>query len=99
MRPAALMELRLGAEGPTQLAVGFSVIALVREHGPDLGHDGEGGQEQALEQHRIVDVGRRGRAGYRHAITGHCDMVLGPALAAVGGVGAGQVAAALGPHR
>ena len=49
----------------------LGVVPFVREHGPDPGHDGEGGQEQALEQERAVDVGRRGRAGGdRHAITG-----------------------------
>src|SRR5512135_1191583 len=38
------------------------------KHGPDPGEDGEGGQEQPLEDHGVVDVRRRGRAGDGDAI-------------------------------
>ena len=41
--------MRLGAKAATEVAVVLGVIALVGEHGVDPGHDGEGGQEQALE--------------------------------------------------
>src|SRR3954464_4470222 len=44
-------------------------------------------------------VRRRGRAGDRHAVAGGRDVVLGAWLAAVGGIGPGQLAAALGPYR
>src|SRR5579863_4174119 len=32
-------------------------------------------------------------------VEGHRDVIFGPLFAAVGGVGAGQIAAAFGPHR
>jgi hypothetical protein len=73
--------------------------ALVGEHGPDPGHDGEGGQEQTLEQDRVVDVGTGGGTGDRYAIAGSGEMVLAALLATVCGLGADQIAAALGPHR
>jgi hypothetical protein len=99
VRPAALLESRLGAEGPAQPIVGPGVVAFVREHGAGASHDGEGGQEQAVEQERVVDVGGRGGAGYRHAIAGHRGVVLGAPLTAVRGVGADNLAAAFGLYR
>ena len=35
----------------------LGIIAFVREHGPDPGHDREGSQEQALEDQRVIDIG------------------------------------------
>ena len=46
-----------------------------------------------------MDVGGRGDGGRRDAVGRDHDVVLGPGLAAVGGVGTGQLAAALGPDR
>jgi hypothetical protein len=68
-------------------------------HGPDTGHDCEGGQEQPLEEERVIDIGRRGEAGDRHAVPVGRDVVLGAPFAAVARVGAGAIATALGPHR
>ena len=62
MRATALVDAGvdagLGAEGAAQVPVALGVIPFVREHGPDARHDGEGGQEQPLEEERVVDVGR-----------------------------------------
>jgi hypothetical protein len=60
--------------GPALRAAG-QAPPLFRDHGPDLGHDGKRHQEQALEQHRIIDVGTGSGTGDRHAITGHRDVV------------------------
>ncbi|MFZ1428868.1 MAG: hypothetical protein WAS21_19090, partial [Geminicoccaceae bacterium] len=46
-----------------------------------------------------MDIGGRGDGAQRQAVGGDDEVVLGPGLVAVGGVGAGQRAAALGPHR
>jgi len=81
-----------------QLTAGLGVVALVGKRRPDPGQDGEGGLEQALEQDGVVDIGRRGHAGDRQAVPVDRDVVLGPLLGPIGRVGAGQVAAALGPH-
>src|SRR3954464_1262870 len=48
----------LDTEVAAESAMTLGVIPFVREHGPDAGHDREGGQEQALENERVVDVGR-----------------------------------------
>src|SRR3954471_20801058 len=42
VRPAALVQTRLGPERPAQVAVVLGIVALVGEHGPDPGHDREG---------------------------------------------------------
>jgi cellulose biosynthesis protein BcsQ len=98
MRPTAFVEARLGPKRAAQFAVGLGIVALVAEHGADPGHDREGTQEQALEQDRVVDVGRGGGAGHRHAVPVHRDMVLGAPLAPIRRVRAGEVAAAFGAH-
>ena len=46
----------------------------------DVGHDGKGGKEQALEQDGVVHVCRRRCARDRHALTIHCDGVFRAAL-------------------
>src|SRR4051812_5513293 len=53
------VDLGLDTEEAAQLAMRLGVIAFVREHGPDPGHDREGSQEQALEDERVIDVGGR----------------------------------------
>ena len=78
--------------------MGLGIIALVRKHRADPGHDRKGGQEQALEDERVVDVGRGHSAGHRHAIPVGCDMVLGAPLGPVRRIRAGEVAPALGAH-
>src|SRR3954452_4647454 len=77
----------------------LGVVAFIGEHGSDASHNREGGQEQPLEDERIVDVRRCGETGHRHAITVHGDMILGSPLAAVGRVRTGEIAPTLGPHR
>jgi hypothetical protein len=52
-----------GAEAAAEVAMRFGVIPFVREHGADAGHNGEGGQEQALEDEGVVDVGGCRNAG------------------------------------
>src|ERR1700761_8725282 len=68
MRLTALVDVRLGAEPATEVAVVLGIIAFVREHRADPGHDRESGEEQALEDEPVVDVGRGHGAGHRHAI-------------------------------
>lgn len=87
-----------GVVGLQEIAVTLGVIAFVGEHHKDSGYDREGGQEQPLEKKRVVDVGRDGGAGHRKAVSIHRDVLLGAPLGPVGRVGAGDVAAALGPH-
>lgn len=99
VRPTPLVQAGLGTEVAAEITVGLGIITLVGEHGPDADHDGKGVQEQALEQHRVIDVGRGHGTGDRHAITRGGEVVLGALLAAIGRVGAGQIAATLGPHR
>ena len=65
----------------------LGIVAFVGEHGPDPRHDGKGGQEQALEHQSVIDVGRRGRAGDRHAVADGRDVVLGAPLARSVGLG------------
>ena len=72
----AWRDLELTAEFP----VFFGVISLVGEDGPDTGHDGEGTKKQTLEQHGIVDIGRRGEAGGGDAIPPRGDVVFGARL-------------------
>src|SRR5215203_5156841 len=87
-----------GSELAAEVAVVLGVIALVSEDRADAGHDCEGGQEQALEDERVVDVGRGHSAGHWYAIPVSSNVVFGASLAAVGWVGTGEVAASLGPH-
>jgi hypothetical protein len=78
--------------------VALSIVALVGEHGADARHHREGGQEQPFENERVVGVGLGRGASDRHAVSVDRDVVLGAPLAPVGGVRAGEVAAALGAH-
>src|ERR1700741_4594413 len=80
MRLTALVDVRLGAKAAAEVAMMLGVIAFGGEHRADAGHDREGGEEQALEEERVVDVGRGHGAGHRHAIPVGCDMVLGAPL-------------------
>ena len=84
---APLVDVLHGAKAAAQHAAALGIVAAVGEHGPDPGHHGEGGQEQALEQHGVVDVGCGCRAGDRHAVPGDGDVVFCASLAAVGGLG------------
>ena len=52
------VDLRLDPEVAAQFAMRLGVVALIGEHGPEAGHHRKGGQEQALENERIVDMGR-----------------------------------------
>ena len=52
-----------------------------------------------LEDEGVVDVGRGRGAGHRHPVPVGGDVVLAAPLAPVRGVWAGEVTAALGPHR
>jgi hypothetical protein len=99
VRPFALVDAGLNNEGAAQITVVLGVVSFVGDHGADTGHDGEGGEEQALEDDGVVDVGGCGRARDGDAVRSDRDVVLGAALASVGRVGAGAVACALGPHR
>jgi len=51
---AALVNARLGAKAAREIAVALGIVAFVGEHRADAGHDGEGGEEQALEDERVV---------------------------------------------
>ena len=59
--------LRLDVEAAAQFAMVFGVVFFIREHGADAGHNREGGQEQPLEDKRVVDICRGGNAGDWHA--------------------------------
>ena len=48
------MNLWLSAELAAEVAVVLSIVALVGENRTDAGHDCEGGQEQALDDERVV---------------------------------------------
>src|SRR4051812_48978533 len=98
-RPTTLVNVRLGAELAAEVAVVFGVIALVGEDRADASHDREGRQEQALEDERVVDIGCGDGAGHRNAVPVGPNVVFGAPLAAVGWVGACEVATTLGPHR
>jgi hypothetical protein len=98
-RLAAPVDAGLGAELPTQIPMALGVVAFVGEHGPDAGHDGEGSEEQPLEDERVVDVGRCGGARDRHAVPGDRDVILGAPFGPVRQIGPGESAAALGADR
>lgn len=51
------------------------------------------------EEACVVDIGCRGNDAQREAVGRGHHMILGPGLAPVGGVGTGQLAAALGADR
>src|SRR4051812_37529058 len=86
------------AELAAEVAVVLSIVALVGENRTDAGHDCEGGQEQALDNERVVDIGRGHGAGHRYAVPVSPNVVFGAPLAAVGWIGTGEIAASLGPH-
>src|SRR3954454_14357303 len=91
---------RLDADHPENgVLIPRRFTAFVREHSPDTGHNRKGSQEQPLEDKCVVDIGRRREAGDRYAVPIGCDVVFAASLAAVGRVGAGEIAAALGPYR
>ena len=77
----------------------LGIVAFVGEHGPDPGHDGEGGQEQPLEHQSVVDVGRGGPQATGTPSPSSAMWYLVPRLPRSVGIGPGQIAAALGPHR
>ena len=52
-------------------------MSLVGEHGLDTGHDGESGEEQALENEGVVDIGRGGPARDRHTPIRDRDVLSG----------------------
>ena len=109
-RPAPLAQSRAGrltsqvdprrdTEEAAQIAMVLSVVPFVGEHGADPGHNREGGQEQALEDERIVNIGGGGHARNRHAASIYCDVVFGPPLGTVGRIGPGEIPCAFGAHR
>ena len=77
----------------------LGVVALIGEHGPDPGHDRVSGQEQALEDQRVVDVGGGGHTRDRHTVPIHRDIVLRAPLGPIGRVGSREIPCALGAHR
>jgi len=95
-RLAAFVDVRLGAKAAAQGAIGLGIVAPTGEQHCDPGHNGEGGKEQALEQDGVVDIGRGGYARDRHTLAGDCDLAFCAPLAAAGGVGSGEFAAAFG---
>src|ERR1700759_2796204 len=94
----ALVDVRLGPQPATEGAVGAGGLAFFGEPRADPGHDRESGEEQALKDERVVDVGRGHGAGHRHAIPVHRDVVLGAPLGPVRWVWASELASALGAH-
>jgi hypothetical protein len=70
VRSSALVDERLDLASAAQPTVAFGITAFVRDDSHGAGHDGKGGQELALEQHRIVHVRRRRPADHRNAIAG-----------------------------
>jgi hypothetical protein len=79
-----LVDVRLSAELTAEIAVTLGVIAFVGEHGADTGHDREGRQEQALEDNRVVHVGRSGGAGHGHAVPIHSFGIMTGGVAFIG---------------
>src|SRR3954451_21428820 len=98
-RLTTLVDARLVPKGAAQLAMMFSVVAFVGEYGANPSHDREGGQEQPLEDKRVIDIGRRREAGDWHAVPIGGDVVFGASLGPIGRIGTGQIATALGAHR
>src|SRR4051795_12436313 len=98
-RLTTLVNARLGMKGAAQLAMMLSVVALVGEYRANAGHDRKGGQEQPLEDKRVINIGRRREAGHRHALAIGGNVVFGASLGPIGRIGAGEIAPALGPHR
>ena len=95
---ANLADMGLNAVVPAEVAVLGTVIARIGIKPGDGGAGDLGQRQQMPEEVRVVDVGGRGDGAERQAVGGD-DMVLGPGIAPVGGIGAGQRAAALDPHR
>jgi hypothetical protein len=93
------VDLGLDTEVAAESAMTLGVIPFVREHRPDAGHDREGSQEKALENERVVDVGRGRHTRDRHPVSIHRDIVLRAPLGAVRRVGARQITPAFGADR
>lgn len=90
-----LADTGLNAIEPAKVAVLGIVVARVGVQLAD-GSTGDLGQAQQMpKEPRVVDVGGREDGAERQAVGGDDDVVLGLGLAAVGGVGTGQLAAAL----
>src|SRR4051795_11619078 len=53
-RLTTLVDARLGPEGAAQLAMMFADLAFVGQYGAKASHDREGGQEQPLEDKRVI---------------------------------------------
>src|SRR3954454_7788848 len=90
VRRADLADMGLDAVPEAEGAVLGAVVARVGVRPADGGADALGQVQKMPEEARVVDVGGRGDGAQRQAVGRDDDMVLGPGLAAVGGVGAGQ---------
>jgi hypothetical protein len=89
----------LDAVPQARVAVLGTVVGRVGVQLADGGTDEPSQVQQMPEGSGVVDVGGRGDGTQRQAVGRGDDMVLGPGLAAVGRIGAGQLTAALGPDR
>ena len=96
---ANLADIGLDAVLQAEVAVLGAIIARVGVQLGDGGADDLGQVQKMPEQARVMDVGGRGNDAQRQAVGRDDDMVFGPGLAAVGGIGAGQLAAVLGADR
>src|SRR3954462_7305133 len=93
------VDLGLDTEVAAESAMTLGVIPFVREHRPDPGHDRKGGQEQALEDERVIDVGRGRNTRDRHPVSIHRDIVLRASHGEVRRVGPRQITPAFGAYR
>ena len=99
VRLAHLADEGLDAVLPAEFAVVRAGVGRIGVEPADRSTNGQGQAQQVREEPRVVDVGGRGDGGQREAVGRGHDMVLGPGLAAVGGIRPGQLAATFGADR
>lgn len=80
-------------------AIVGAIVGRIGVQPADGGADHLGQAQQMRKEPRVVDVGGRRNDAQRGVVGRDHHVVLGPGLAPVGEVGAGQLAAALGPNR
>jgi hypothetical protein len=99
VRRAHLADARLDAVLQAEPAVVGAVVACIGVQPAEGGADDLRQTQEMREEPRVVDVGRRRDDGQRNAVGRDRHVIFGAGLAPVGGIGAGQLAAALGPDR
>jgi hypothetical protein len=99
VRLANLADMGLDVFPQAEFAVLGTVIARVGIQPGDGAADGQGQVQKMPKEAGVVNISGRWDHAQRDAVGCDDDMVLGPGLASIGGIGSGQLATAFGPDR